>query len=132
MPVRHALDVMHIKKNIVESIMKFMFGEKDFAKSRRDLEETRQQIELWLRPRANWKQFFKPHAPYVLMDAGKNLRGGGECNRHTYNVRKCSSQAFKEIRVHGTQVPQLPLFSVANHTRGHHNIVATSAKNCID
>ena len=68
MPVRHVLDVMHIEKNIAESVLKFLFGEKDTAETRRDLEEMGQRRELWLRPRANMQRFLKPHAPYVLTD----------------------------------------------------------------
>ena len=73
MPVRHVLDVMHIEKNIAESVLKFLFGEKDSAESRRDLQETGQRRELWLRPRANRQRFFKPHAPYVLTEAEKKV-----------------------------------------------------------
>ena len=40
------LDVMHIEKNIAESVLKFLFGEKDSAESRRDLQETGQRREL--------------------------------------------------------------------------------------
>ena len=73
MPTRHVLDVMHIEKNIAESVLKYLFGEKDTAESRRDLEETGQRQELWLRPRANRTRYFKPHAPYVFTDAEKKL-----------------------------------------------------------
>lgn len=73
LPVRHVLDVMHIEKNIAESVLKFLFGEKDTPESRRDLEETGQRRELWLRPRANRLRFHKPHAPYVLTDAERKI-----------------------------------------------------------
>ena len=73
MPVRHLLDVMHIEKNIAEAVLKFLFGEKDSAESRRDLEAIGMRHELWLRPRANRLRYFKPHAPYVLTDAEKKI-----------------------------------------------------------
>lgn len=73
LPVRHVLDVMHIEKNISESVLKFLFGEKDTAESRKDLEEVGMRRELWLRPRANRLRVFKPHAPYVLTDAEKKI-----------------------------------------------------------
>ena len=73
MPVRHVLDVMHIEKNIAESVLKFLFGEKDTPDSRRDLEELGIRRELWLRPRANRQSFVKPHAPYVFTDAEKRI-----------------------------------------------------------
>ena len=73
MPVRHILDVMHIEKNIAESVLKFLFGEKDTPESRRDLEEMGHRPELWLRPRPNRTAFFKPQAPYVFSDVEKKL-----------------------------------------------------------
>ena len=73
MPTRHILDVMHIEKNIAESALKFLFGEKDTVESRRDLEETGQRRELWLRPRAGRLRYFKPQAPYVFTDAEKRM-----------------------------------------------------------
>ena len=53
LPVRHVLDVMHIEKNIGESVLKFLFGEKDTQESRRDLQQMGLRRDLWLRPRAN-------------------------------------------------------------------------------
>ena len=73
MPTRHVLDVMHIEKNIAESVLKYLFGEKDTAESRRDLQETGTRRELWLRPRANRMGYFKPEAPYVFTDTEKKL-----------------------------------------------------------
>lgn len=73
MRIRHVLDVMHIEKNIAESVVKFLFGEKDTAESRRDLEEVGQRPELWLRPMANRQRFYKPPAPYVFTDGEKKL-----------------------------------------------------------
>ena len=46
-----------------------MFGEKDTAECRRDLEEVGQRRRLWLRPRPNNSRFHKPPIPYVLTNA---------------------------------------------------------------
>ena len=73
LPVRHVLDVMHVEKNIAESVLKFLFGDKDSAESRRDMEELGIRRELWLRPRPNRQAFMKPHAPYVFTEAEKKV-----------------------------------------------------------
>lgn len=73
LPVRHVLHVMHIEKNIAESAIKFMFGEKDTAKSRRDMEAMGSRRELWLRPGRNRQTFFKPPAPYVLTEQERKI-----------------------------------------------------------
>lgn len=73
MPLRHVLDVMHVEKNIAESVIKFLFGEKDTAESRKDMEELGIRQELWLRPTPNRATFVKPHAPYVFTDAEKKI-----------------------------------------------------------
>lgn len=71
--MRHVLDVMHIEKNIAEVVLKFLFGDKDTAESRRDLQHMGVRRELWLRPRANRNMFVKPHAPYVFTDAERKI-----------------------------------------------------------
>ena len=73
LPVRHVLDVMHVEKNIAESVLKFLFGDKDTPESRRDMEELGIRHELWLRPRPNRQAFMKPHAPYVFTEAERKL-----------------------------------------------------------
>lgn len=73
MPVRHVLDVMHIEKNIAESTLKHLFGEKDTPESRRDMEAMGVRPELWLRPRLNGQPFFKPPAPYVLTEPERKM-----------------------------------------------------------
>lgn len=72
LPVRHVLDVMHVEKNIAESVLKYLFGDKDTVESRRDMEELGVR-ELWLRPSPNRQAFVKPQAPYVFTDAEKKL-----------------------------------------------------------
>ena len=64
---------MHVEKNIAESVMKFLFGEKDTPESRRDLQAMGTRRELWLRPGRNNLTFTKPPAPYVLTEAEKKI-----------------------------------------------------------
>ena len=64
---------MHVEKNIAESVLKFLFGDKDTPESRKDLEEVGVRRELWLRPRANRMRIFKPQAPYVFTDAERKI-----------------------------------------------------------
>ena len=64
---------MHIEKNISEAVLKFLFGEKDTAESRKDMEEVGVRRELWLRPATNRQRVHKPHAPYVLTDVEKKF-----------------------------------------------------------
>ena len=58
---------MHIERNICDSLLKLLFGGKDNAASRRDMEEERIREHLWIRrgPLAGGN-YFKPTAPYVL------------------------------------------------------------------
>ena len=64
---------MHIEKNVAESVLKFLFGDKDTLDSRRDLEQLGIRRELWLRPRQNRQTFVKPQAPYVFSEEEKKL-----------------------------------------------------------
>ena len=67
LPICHLLDVMHIERNICESLLKLLFGAKDTAASRRDMEEEGIREHLWIRrgPIAGGS-YFKPPTPYVL------------------------------------------------------------------
>ncbi len=65
--IRHTLDVMHIEKNVCESLIKFLFGTKDTIKVRQDMEVCGVRPHLWLkRYPHNLGKIFKPVAPYVL------------------------------------------------------------------
>ena len=67
LPIRHLLDVMHIERNICESLLKLIFGAKDTAASRRDMEEEGIREHLWLRRGPlEGGNYMKPPAPYVL------------------------------------------------------------------
>jgi hypothetical protein len=66
LPIRHLLDIMHIERNICESLLKLLFGVKDTAASRRDMEEEGIWPHLWLSRGPLGGHYFKPRAPYVL------------------------------------------------------------------
>ncbi len=68
-PCKHNIDVMHIEKNVCDSLLKFLSGEKDTTAVHRDLEEKNIRAHLWLKPhlqRAN--VLLKYQAPYVCTD----------------------------------------------------------------
>lgn len=72
--IRHLLDVMHIEKNITESLIKFLEGTKDTVKVRQDLKVRNQHEHLW--PKADPQKsggYVKPLAPYVLSVEEKKL-----------------------------------------------------------
>ena len=67
LPIRHLLDVMHIERNICENLLKLLFGVKDTAASRRDMEEEGIREHLWIRRGPmQGANYLKPPAPYVL------------------------------------------------------------------
>ncbi|GJW91022.1 hypothetical protein Tco_0168575 [Tanacetum coccineum] len=66
LPLKHNLDVMHIEKNVLESILGTLLmndKSKDTNKARQDLEQLNIRPELWLSKKGNGK-FIKPHAAY--------------------------------------------------------------------
>ena len=66
--MRHNLNVMHIEKNICESIIDTLLNvkgkSKDGLKSRMDLEDMKIRNELYLEMRGT--RFYLPAAPYTL------------------------------------------------------------------
>jgi hypothetical protein len=68
---KHALDVMHIERNISCNILKHMFGEKDMATVRRDMEAVGKFPHLHLREVAETQDWLQPKAPYVLTEQEK-------------------------------------------------------------
>ena len=67
LPMRHLLDVMHIERTICDSLLKLLFGAKDTAASRRDMEEEGIRQHLWVRRGpVLGGNYIKPTAPYVL------------------------------------------------------------------
>jgi hypothetical protein len=69
----NTLDVMHCEKNITESLMKFLFGEKDTLKVRMDLKEANIRPHLWPIPGKNQGSLTLPQAPYVLTKKEKEV-----------------------------------------------------------
>jgi len=68
-PTKHNIDVMHIEKNICESLLKFVCGDKDTGAMRADLQQKDICPHLWLRedPK-NSNAFLKYQAPYCCTD----------------------------------------------------------------
>jgi len=73
--IRHTLDVMHIEKNICESLIKFIIGAKDTMKVRHDMELWGIQEHLVLkRDPCRSEKIFKPITSYVrLLDKLKTF-----------------------------------------------------------
>lgn len=60
---------MHIEKNVCESLLRFLSGEKDTGSVRLDLEEKGIRPHLWLQPHPNKANvLLKYQAPYVCTD----------------------------------------------------------------
>ena len=78
--MRHTLDPMHCEKNVSQSMLGYILGEKDTVQVRRDMEEIghssqpggvrdprhQHTPELHLRPIGTTGRFLKPQAPYAL------------------------------------------------------------------
>jgi hypothetical protein len=71
--IRNTLDVMHCEKNITESLMKTIFGEKDTLKARMDLQEANIRPHLWPIPGRKPGSLTLPQAPYVLTKIEKEV-----------------------------------------------------------
>ena len=100
--IRHLLDVMHIEKNITESLIKFLEGTKDTVKVRQDLKVRNQHSHLW--PTADVKtpgKFVKPLAPWLLSKQDKKI-----FHKRISNLRVPTgyAAAFKKHVKHKTKV----------------------------
>jgi hypothetical protein len=71
LPIRHALDTMHIERNISNNMLKHMFGEKDTPAVRRDMEAAGKFSHLHLKEVARTNDWLQPRAPYVLTEQEK-------------------------------------------------------------
>ena len=70
--VRHNLDVMHIEKNICESIIGTLLNVKGISKDgRMDLEDMKIRNELYLEMRGT--RFYLPVAPHTLTKIEKKI-----------------------------------------------------------
>ncbi|GKF32693.1 hypothetical protein Tco_0102491 [Tanacetum coccineum] len=66
LPLKHNLDVMHIEKNVLESLLGTLLmndKSKDTNKARQDLEELKIRSKLWLSKKGN-RKFIKPYPKY--------------------------------------------------------------------
>ena len=104
--VHHNLDVMHIGKNICESIIGTLLNvkgkSKDGLKSRMDLEDMKIRNELY--PEMRGTRFYLPAAPHTLTKIKKNFF----CERlahlklpdgYSSNIRNCIS--LEECKIMG-------------------------------
>lgn len=82
--VRHVLDVMPIENNITESVVNFLFMEKDTTECKRDLEEVWQRHVVWLTPRPNRSRFHKPPSSYVFTNADMRIFVDEVCSVRTH------------------------------------------------
>ncbi len=65
LPIWNTWDVMHIERNVSESILKYLFGDKDTIEVCKDLEEARVMQHLWLHQQGGGS-YTKPQASYVF------------------------------------------------------------------
>ncbi|KAL3690360.1 hypothetical protein R1sor_016669 [Riccia sorocarpa] len=71
--IHHLLDPMHIEANVVKSLIKHLFGEKDNVRARRGCEEFNMHTESWMQVSNDGTETM-PHAPWVLRkEESKNL-----------------------------------------------------------
>ena len=71
--IRNTLDVMHCEKNIIESLMKTIFGEKDTLKVSMDLKEANIWAHLWPILGKKPRSLTLPQASYVLTKKEKEV-----------------------------------------------------------
>ena len=71
LPIRHALDMMHIERNISNNFLQHLFGEKDTPAVRRDMEAVGKFEHLHLRQPPGSADFVQPRAPYVFSSTEK-------------------------------------------------------------
>lgn len=71
LPVRNTVDVMHVERNISASVLRHIFGEKDTAATRKDMEQVGKFPNLWLQFPLGASNYLKPPAPYVFTDSEK-------------------------------------------------------------
>jgi hypothetical protein len=56
---------MHVERNVLEGILKYLFEDKDTIEVHKDLDEARVMQHLWLHQQAG-ESYKKPQAPYVF------------------------------------------------------------------
>nr|XP_017233126.1 PREDICTED: uncharacterized protein LOC108207178 [Daucus carota subsp. sativus] len=104
--VRHCLDVMHIEKNVCDSLigtlLNLKFKSKDSTKSRLDM--VHMGIRADLAPEIGEKKTYLPPASYTLSKAEKKIMLSSLSNMkrpygHASNIKNCVS--LPELKVYG-------------------------------
>lgn len=120
--IRHCLDVMHIEKNVAESVIGTVLDldgkTKDGPKARKDLEKNRLRRHLWLRQRGS--NFVMPHAPYTVSKESKTkifdwLRDVKFPHGYAGNISRCVKVGGNKImglKTHDLHVLLQRLFPV--------------------
>lgn len=104
--VRHCLDVMHIEKNVCDSLIGTLLNipgkTKDGASVRRDMKANNIRPKLWPEDNDSTKKSFLPHACYTLTREEKRifcecLQGIKVPTGFSSNVRRLVSMADKRL-----------------------------------
>jgi hypothetical protein len=48
LPIGNTLDIMHVERNVLGNIFKYLFGDKDTIEVHKDLEKARAMQHLWV------------------------------------------------------------------------------------
>ena len=72
LPIRNTLAVMHIKRNVSNNVMKYLFGDKDTLKTQRVMEQADVMHHIHLR-QGQSRNYIKPKAPYVFTESEKRV-----------------------------------------------------------
>lgn len=70
LPVRNTLDIMHIKRNVSDNVVKHFFGKKDTLATRQDMRDVSSMPHLHLQARPGGS-FVKPKAAYTFSKSEK-------------------------------------------------------------
>jgi hypothetical protein len=61
------LDVMHVERNVLENVLKYLFGKKDsILETRKDLEQVGVMRHLWLHQQDEGVNYIKPLVSCIL------------------------------------------------------------------
>ncbi len=58
---------MHVECNVSESVLKYLFGEKNTLEMRKDLKQAKLMQHLWLHQKDEGANYIKPLAPFVFI-----------------------------------------------------------------
>lgn len=71
MPTQQVIDVMHVKRNIANFVLRCLFGENDTPECRRNMEKLGVMRDLHLHRSPNGSLYIKPCALFVLTNITK-------------------------------------------------------------